>query len=272
LPHTLIASSPLLPETTPVRIFYRETGRGIPLVFLHGGWGYEVYPFSRQVEEFEAGFRILIPDRSGYGRSYRMDGFPIDFHRRAAVEMEGFLESLDIKRPVLWGHSDGAVISAMMALRSPDLYSAIILEAFHYYRVKPGSRQFFETMASDPLALGERVSNTLARDHGDDYWQQLIVNNGRAWLRIAEESERDDQDLYGGRLSEVAVPTLFLHGSRDPRTEPGELDAVRSQLPQAHICIIEGGGHSPHSESASAARCNRVAADFLRETLGDLSP
>jgi pimeloyl-ACP methyl ester carboxylesterase len=270
LPHALIARSPLVPEITPVQIYYREIGKGIPLVFLHGGWGYEVYPFSRQAEEFGSGFRVIIPDRSGYGRSSRMESFPIDFHRRAADEMRAFLESLDIKRATLWGHSDGAVIAAMMALERPELYSAIILEAFHFYRDKPGSRQFFETMASDPLALGERVSNALARDHGDDYWQRLIVNNGRAWLKLAKESARDKQDLYDGRLAEVSVPTLFIHGSRDPRTEPGELDAVRSQLPKAAIHVIDGGGHSPHSESASAAECNRVASVFLRETrIGD---
>lgn len=270
MPHALIARSPLVPEITPVRIYYREIGKGIPLVFLHGGWGYDVYPFSRQAEEFESDFRVIIPDRSGYGRSSRMESFPTDFHRRAADEMRELLESLDIKRPALWGHSDGAVIAAMMALERPELYSAIILEAFHFYRVKPGSRQFFETMASDPLGLGERVSNALARDHGDDYWQRLIVNNGRAWLKIAEESPHDKHDLYDGRLAEVAVPTLFIHGSRDPRTEPGELDAVRSQLPRATIHVIDGGGHSPHSERASAAECNRVAAAFLGEIrLGD---
>jgi pimeloyl-ACP methyl ester carboxylesterase len=176
------------------------------------------------------------------------------------------LEALHIERPILWGHSDGAVIAAMMALASPDKIAGVILEAFHYYCAKPGSREFFETMAGDPDLLGARVGATLATDHGEDYWRKLIVMNGDAWLRIADEATDSKQDLYGGRLSELRVPTLFIHGSRDPRTEPGEMVAVRERLPDARIEIIEGGGHSPHSEGASWAACNQAAAEF-RESI-----
>jgi haloalkane dehalogenase len=96
----------------PVRIYYREAGAGIPLVFLHGGWGYEVYPFDRAIEALRGRFRILIPDRSGYGRSTPLTKLPADFHRRAAIEMARFLDALKIERAVLWGHSDGAVIAS----------------------------------------------------------------------------------------------------------------------------------------------------------------
>ena len=45
--------------------------------------------------------------------------------------------------------------------------------------------------------------------------------------------------------------------------EPGEIDAMRVQLPNAKIEIIEGGGHSPHSESPSAMESDLVASQFL---------
>jgi pimeloyl-ACP methyl ester carboxylesterase len=262
-----INESPLIPGVTPVEIHYREFGNGMPLIFLHGGWGYEVYPFDSQIEAFGADFRILIPDRSGYGRSMRIGAMAVDFHRRAAVEMANFLDALDIERAILWGHSDGAVIATLMGLVSPERYAGIILEAFHFYRVKPGSREFFETMAHDPDMLGERVCAALARDHGEDYFRDLIINNGNAWLRIAEESEHAKQDLYDGRLGDLSAPTLFIHGSADPRTEPGELDAVRQQFNFAQMHIIEGGGHSPHSQKSAASECNQIAGDFLRKLI-----
>jgi pimeloyl-ACP methyl ester carboxylesterase len=267
VPFISINESPLLPGVTPLEIHYREFGDGTPLIFLHGGWGYEVYPFDSQIEAFAEGFRILIPDRTGYGRSMRIGPMPADFHRRAAVEMTSFLDALNVGRAILWGHSDGAVIATMMGLASPERFAGIILEAFHLYRVKPGSREFFETMARDPDMLGERVCAALARDHGEDYFRDLIVNNGRAWLRIAEESRDAKQDLYDGRLGELSVPTLFVHGGADPRTEPGELDAVRRQFESAQMHVIEGGGHSPHSQKSAAPECNQVAGDFLRKLI-----
>jgi pimeloyl-ACP methyl ester carboxylesterase len=264
LPVVTVEESPLAPDISPVEIYYREEGSGEPLLFMHGGWGYEIYPFNRQIEELENHFRILIPDRTGYGRSLRLDRVPTDFHKRAAVETLGLLDALHIDRPVLWGHSDGAVIAAMIGLSDPDRVSGLILEAFHFYRKKPGSREFFETMAGDPNLLGDRTGTALSREHGEDYWHKLIVMNGNAWLRIADEATEITQDLYAGKLSRLRVPALFIHGSRDPRTEPGEMQAVRDQLPDARIHIVEGGGHSPHSESASAAECSRIASQFLR--------
>lgn len=266
MPFLHIDESPLAPSLSPVEIHYRETGTGAPLLFLHGGWGHQIYPFDRQIEALGDRFRILIPDRTGYGRSMRLGHVPTDFHQRAAVETIRLLDALHIDRVVLWGHSDGAVIAAMAALANANRISGLILEAFHFYREKPGSREFFETMAGDPSLLGERVAMTLSSEHGEDYWRKLIVMNGDAWLRMADEATRSDQDIYDGKLCELEVPTLFIHGSRDPRTEPGEMQSVRDQLPNARIEIIEGGGHSPHSESAAAAECNRIARDFLEST------
>src|SRR5262249_4390615 len=59
-------------EIAGARIYCRDTGAGSPLLFLHGGWGYEVYPFDRQIEALGGKYRILIPDRTGYGRSPRI--------------------------------------------------------------------------------------------------------------------------------------------------------------------------------------------------------
>lgn len=263
MPFVSLPESPLTPDVAPVRIHYREIGTGRPLLFLHGGWGYEIYPFDKQIESLADRFRILIPDRSGYGFSMRIDRQPTDFHQRAAVEMRSFLNELNIERPILWGHSDGAVISAFMALNEPSRFPGIIFEAFHYYRVKEGSRAFFETMARNPDSLGERVVNTLAGEHGEDYWKGLIVMNGEAWLGINRESSHSKDDLYGGRLSQVEPPAIFIHGARDPRTEPGELDEVRRELPGALMHVIENGGHSPHSENAAAAETSRAVGSFV---------
>jgi pimeloyl-ACP methyl ester carboxylesterase len=186
LPFVTVDESPLAPEISPVEIHYRDIGSGSPLVFLHGGWGYEIYPFDRQINALGDRFRVVIPDRTGYGRSQRLDHLTSDFHKRAAAETLNLLDALHIERPVLWGHSDGAVIATLMGLASPDRFGGVILEAFHFYRAKPGSREFFEVMAGDPGLLGERVATTLAREHGEDYWRRLIVMNGSAWLRINE--------------------------------------------------------------------------------------
>ena len=252
-------------ETRKPSIFYREFGEGPPMIFLHGGWGYEMYPFDNQIREFHHKFRILIPDRSGYGRSSRGAAFPRGFHQRAASETIAFLDALGIERSVLWGHSDGAVTAALAGIESPDRVSGIVMEAAHYDRQKPQSKVFFETAATNPDKFGEKAVSILAQEHGEDYWRKLLENHGQAWLDIHYGSKDPAEDLYGGRLSELSVPTILIHGSEDPRTEPGELDAIRALLPQVTIHVIEGGGHSPHSEHQAHEESNRIVSGFLAQ-------
>lgn len=268
MPFVQIAESPLLPGARPIELFYREAGRGgerdaPALLILHGGWGYEFYPFDAQIAAMPDR-RIVIPDRTGYGRSPRIAALPARFHHAAALEHEAMLDALGIERCAIWGHSDGAVIAAIMALRAvrrPGRITAIILEALHLDREKPRSREFFETMLNNPDGFGPRVTGRLAADHGDDYWRTVLRAGGRAWLDIAATP---GDDFYEHRLHDIAVPVLVLHGADDPRTEPGELDRVARELPGATIHRIAGGGHAPHSERGASAEATEVAARFLR--------
>ncbi len=265
MPTLELLHSPHAPDVRPVTIYYREFGGGKPLVFLHGGWGYGVYPFDAQIEAFKNEFRILIPDRSGYGHSSRAAGeMPLDFHRKAAAETIALLNALGIERAVLWGHSDGAVISAMIGLEAPERCEVLILEAFHYLRRKPGSRSFFERFAAHPEDLGEETRQMLAEDHGESDWGRVPRRNCGAWIRIADSVKKAEEDLYDGRLGELTVPTLFLHGSLDPRTEPGEMERVRNTVPQANMSFVANGKHSPHSEEDAAKECNAIARVFLK--------
>jgi pimeloyl-ACP methyl ester carboxylesterase len=258
-----LRSSPLAPGRSPAAVQYRDSGDGPAIVFLHGGWGYEIYPFDRQIDALGSRHRIVVPDRSGYGGSGSLSELPVDFHRRAMEETRAVIDALEIERPVLWGHSDGAIIALTLGLAAPDRIAGAIVEATHYYRFKPGSRAFFEGAIANPQSLGDGVAAVMARDHGDR-WQEIVAMHSRTWLRISEEAKSPTEDFYGGGLGDLTVPVLVVHGARDPRTEPGELDALRAALPRpTEFVILAAGGHSPHSERATADEVTEVATSFL---------
>jgi pimeloyl-ACP methyl ester carboxylesterase len=267
MPFVELRESPHAPGVRPVAIHYRDWGPAggtRPVLFLHGGWGYGVYPIERQIRAFGERVRFVAPERSGYGASVNVEGpMPVDFHRRAAEETLHILDELKIEKPILWGHSDGAVIAAMIGLMAPERCERLILEAFHFYRVKPRSREFFERFHARPEDLGDETQRLLAADHGDPRWQHIVSRNTGAWVRIREESTRPDEDLYGGRLGELRVPTVFLHGESDPRTEPDEMQRVKRAGPQAEVQFVKGGAHSPHSEVAASAEFNRMLEPLI---------
>lgn len=264
MPYLELPRAPSAAGAGPARIHYRERGQGEVVLLLHGGWGHDAYPFDAQLEALARRWRAIAPDRIGYGRSGRLAGLEDGFHVRMAEETLQVLDALGVARAAVWGHSDGAVVAAWMAILAPARVTALVLEAFHHARAKVGSQAFFETGAAAPERFGDEVAAALAAEHGEG-WREVVGHGARAWLRLIAAGRAEGGDLFGGRLREVTAPTLLLHGARDPRTEPGELEAARRDLPAARLALLDTG-HSPHTGRA-AGEATAAALAFLGEVL-----
>jgi pimeloyl-ACP methyl ester carboxylesterase len=262
--HVDIPASPVDPARAPARIHVRERGAGPAVVLLHGGWGYEAYPFDAAFDALAPSHRVIAPDRVGYGGSGRVAALPRGFHRLMAEELLLVLDALGLRTAALWGHSDGAVIAAWAALVAPDRVRALVLEALHFTPQKRGSIEFFRTAVEAPERFGPAVVEALRRDHGEA-WRDVVGAGGRAWLELIE---RGGADLYGGGFGAIRAPTLLLHGDHDPRTEPGELDVALRALPSARLELVDAG-HSPHTSARGGARAVALAATFLASHRGD---
>jgi pimeloyl-ACP methyl ester carboxylesterase len=264
MPFALLPRSPLAGDGRPARVHYRERGAGPAVLLLHGGWGYQAYPYDDQLAALSGRFRAVAADRVGYGASGRVAALPDGFHQRMAEETLLVMDALGIAEAALWGHSDGSVVAAWCALLAPHRIRALVLEAFHFLCHKTASLDFFRTGAEAPERFGEPVVRALEEDHGES-WREVVGMGARAWLRIIEEGRPGRRDLYQGRLGEVRAPTLLLHGSRDPRTEPGEIEAALEALPGSRLLLVDAG-HSPHT-SRSAAASTEGAIEFLAGVL-----
>jgi pimeloyl-ACP methyl ester carboxylesterase len=268
--HLTLPATPLAPSSGPARILVREAGAGPAVVLLHGGWGWEAYPFD--LGAVASDHRVIAPDRTGYGGSGRLAALPRGFHRAMAEETLLVMDALGVGEAALWGHSDGAVIAAWMATLAPARIRALVLEALHFFAHKPSSVEFFQTAIEAPERFGPAVVEALRRDHGEG-WRDVVGAGGRAWLSIIAAGRAGQADLYEGRFAQITAPTLFLHGTRDPRTEPGELEAARRALATAQVALVESG-HCPHASPRTAAEATRLAVEFLEAhaTAGDGRP
>lgn len=254
-----LARAPTAPDAGPIAVRVRDAGEGPPLVLLHGGWGWEAYPFD--VAALSTRRRVIAPDRVGFGGSGRLATLPHGFHRLMAEETLLVLDALGVASAAVWGHSDGAVIAAWMALLAPARVRALVLEALHFFAAKERSVEFFETAVEAPERFGPAVVEALRRDHGES-WREVVGAGGRAWLGIIEEGRAGRSDLYEGRLGEIRAPTLLLHGRHDPRTEPGELDAALRALPSSRLEWVDAG-HGPHASASAGPPCTRLVSAFL---------
>jgi pimeloyl-ACP methyl ester carboxylesterase len=213
-------------------------------VFLHEGLG-----SITQWRDFPAalcaatGFAALVYDRPGYGRSQtQTEPWPDDFLLRHAEFLPLIIHAFGIKKPILFGHSDGGTLALMTASLYPDLPVAIITEAAHVMLepiTKQGLQHLLEKTKSDP----EFVSRLLRHHPHKDI--HFILNWIMTWLRptLADWNMLD-------LLPAITCPVLALQSDGDEHGSGAQIEEIEKRVSgPASSLMIADCGHVPHLEA-----------------------
>jgi pimeloyl-ACP methyl ester carboxylesterase len=227
---------------------------GIDLVMLHEGLG--SVSMWRDFPERLAGAtgcRTLVYSRLGYGRSSALDApRRVDYmHEEANVWLPAILERLQVRRPVLFGHSDGASIALIRAANPDSELSGIIALAPHV-KVEDLTVRSIEDAKSAYLHTDLRVR--LGRHHGDV--DSAFWGWNRIWLDPAFRSWNIES-----LLPAIRSPILAIQGADD---EYGTLEQVASigrALPDSQSLLLPACRHSPHRDQPEAVLA--AAGDFI---------
>ena len=122
-------------RTGGVRLHYVEAGRGAepPVVLLHGNAvTAEDWIASGVFSRIAAWRRVIAFDRPGYGYSERPRDRLWTAEAQAAVLAEAFGE-LGIERPVVVGHSWGALVAVALGLDHPNAVSGLVLVSGYHF-------------------------------------------------------------------------------------------------------------------------------------------
>src|SRR4051794_29609776 len=110
-----------------LNIHYVDEGDGPPVVFVHGEptWSFlwrKVIPPVR-----DAGFRCVVPDLAGFGRSDKPEDLEWYTYDRHAALMAGLLEHLDLRDLTMVVHDWGGPIGLRLAVEHPDRISRLVV-------------------------------------------------------------------------------------------------------------------------------------------------
>jgi pimeloyl-ACP methyl ester carboxylesterase len=194
---------------------------------------------------------VVTYSRYGYGRSdvFREKREPDYMHHEGEVVLPALLRALEVERPILFGHSDGASIAMIFAGTHPDAVRALVLEAPHVFVEDLSVRSIAE--AKTAYATTDLPAK-LARHHADADatfygWNDIWLDpRFRAW-NIEEYAAR------------VRVPVLLIQGEADEYGTTAQLDAIAARIPGTETVMVPGAGHSPHRD-ASELVIERIAA------------
>ena len=105
-----------------IEIYYETEGEGTPILLLHGN-GEDHCIFDRLVKDLKKNYLVYMIDTRGHGRSGKVDSF----HYSDMVEdVAAFVQDLDIKKPLIYGFSDGGIIGLMLAAKYPQMLSGLV--------------------------------------------------------------------------------------------------------------------------------------------------
>jgi pimeloyl-ACP methyl ester carboxylesterase len=229
----------------------------------------------------DAGYRVVIPDQVGFGKSTKPQHYHYSFHQLAQNTRE-LLQALDVKSVHVLGHSMGGMLAARFALMYPEstasltLLNPIGLEDWKALGVPYSSvdEQFKQELAKTPEQIRKyQLESYYAgewRPAYDPWVEQLASYMKSADYPVMACNQALTSDMVFTQpvvyeFSKIQVPTLLIIGQRD-RTAIGKAaapKAVQERLGNypalgrnAHAAIagsrlveLDGVGHLPHIEA-----------------------
>jgi len=263
---------------------------GKVVVLLHGKNFFGAY-WAPTIEALSAaGFRVVVPDQIGFGKSSKAD-VHYTFELLAS-NTKRLLDALVIPKAAIVGHSMGGMLAVRFALMYPEATAALVLEnpiGLEDYREKVPYASLdatYRTMLTPTKDGLERFYRSYFARWRDEYgqfaelaWRQTL---GGEWPRAARASALTYDMIYTQPvvqdLPRLRVPAMLVIGQEDRTTLgrgalPKEVLATLGQypdlgkraakaIPGAKLVEIESVGHIPHLEAAD--RFNAVLVEFLR--------
>lgn len=254
------------------RIHVMEAGDpGDPTVVLVHGFGGSTWSWRDTLPALEAaGYRTVALDLRGFGLSEKtLDG---DHSHRGQAEVVGqVMDSLDIGRAVVVGHSMGGDVAVRLAQARPDLVRGLVLvDAATGGPVDGGGGPLGLLMRVPPV---ERTARILVRSIVNDRWMTDTLASAWADPTLVTADVADgyllplqatDWDLAlirifrdrgaNATLDEIAAlePPVAVVWGRDDAWIPLERGRTLADAVRGDLVIIDGAGHLPMEERPEA--------------------
>jgi non-heme chloroperoxidase len=264
-----------------VEIFYKDWGKGQPIVFSHG-WPLSADDWDAQMLFFVSrGYRVVAHDRRGHGRSSQVaDGHDMDHY---ADDLATVVSHLDLNNAIHVGHSTGGgevtrylarhargraakgvLISAVTPLMAKTASNpgGLPKEVFDGFQAQVATNrsQFFRDVAAGPFYGFNRPGVKPQEAIIQNWWRQGMMGGAKAhYDGIVAFSQTDLSD----DLKQITIPVLVMHGDDDqivPYADSAPLAA--KLLKNGKLKTYKGFPHGMPTTQADAINTDLLA--FIR--------
>ncbi len=261
---------------------------GHAVVLLHGH-NFAGFYFGGPIDVLrKEGFRVIVPDQIGYGRSSKPI-IPYNFHDMAR-NTRLLLRHLNLDRVMVIGHSMGGMLAARFATQYPDvverlvLYNPIGLVDARFERPWTAADDAYKRIL-DSTYQSVRAGLMRYVSHKPSAWNAEFEKYARIryawtlsgdWPRLAMVQALTGQALYQDPVvddwAHIKAPTLAFGGAEDSLAGTAavfqaRMKFVADSIPngQGRLLLLPGLGHVPHLEAPDKTYPPLLA--FLKEGL-----
>ena len=239
-----------------------SAGSGKPLVLLHGLGGTKA-SFLPTVAALAPQRRVIAVDLPGFGESAKPLGAAYDapFFSRA---VKALLDELEIERTDLLGHSMGGRVALEFAMFAPERLDHLVLQTpsmawlrertwapwLRWIRpelgvLQPAPRAVVEAFVKRIVPGGD---SSFAAAGIDEFLRSYLTPRGRAaFYAAARKIYMEEPERFWNELRDLAVPSMFVWGTRDPLVPAAFEKHVREAVPSAEHVVLNSG-HIPQIE------------------------
>jgi pimeloyl-ACP methyl ester carboxylesterase len=274
--------------------FFAPPPRSGVVVLLHGKNFYGSY-WENTINVLAAqGYRVIVPDQIGFGKSSKPDiHYSFDL---LAANTAALLDELKIKKVAVVGHSMGGMLAVRFARNYPERTVQLVLEnpiGLEDYRFKVPVRttqDVYESELKNTSAASHRAFLKTYFVQWKPEYESFVevrtrVTLGGEYPRWAKAAALTYQMIYQQPVRHefhlIESPTLLVIGQEDRTTlgrgavSPGVLrtlgdypklgkEAARD-IPNAKLVELPNVGHIPHLESPE--KFHRALLDFLKKNI-----
>lgn len=234
------------------KLFWREVGKGLTLVFLHGTWkdGNQWLPI---LERLSYQYHCLAPDLLGFGESDQPDvHYSIELQLECLAE---YFEALNLGQVYLVGHSLGAWIAASYALKYPQTVTGLILLAPEGVQVEGIKRNWWwaQWLMEKPKVVSWLLKwlPTVKRLRFPSWLSkikyllaqlQIVLESPVACQLLFQRRQSEiDAELLQEKLPWLKMPVLILQGEEDTDVALSVSETYASLIPHAQLKLIDEG-------------------------------
>lgn len=241
-------------EHEGARIWYAAYGVGRPVILLHGGLGHSGN-WGKQVPALvENGYRAVVIDSRGHGRSTR-DERPYSYELMAG-DVTAVMDALGVEQAGLMGWSDGACTALILADREPARAAGVFYFACN---MDPsGAREDFEFT---PI-----LQRCISR-HRQDYAR--LSATPATFDEFSEAvglMQRTQPNYTAQDFGRIAVPVAIVQSEHDEFIKREHAEYLARSIPGAEFVLLPEVSH--FAPLQRPAEFNRAMLVFLGRVMG----